>query len=79
MVSEKENRVHTFTTKDYPALLSNSILFIQPFKGDDYLIGTTKGLVLFSLKDASFRTFSEDNIYKGSQFYSCLLMKMEYG
>ncbi|MCS2336035.1 MULTISPECIES: two-component regulator propeller domain-containing protein [Bacteroides] len=72
MVSEKENRVHTFTTKDYPALLSNSILFIQPFKGDDYLIGTTKGLVLFSLKDASFRTFSEDNIYKGSQFYSCL-------
>lgn len=47
LVSEKEKRVQTFTTQDYPALLSNSILFIQPFGGDDYLIGTTKGLVLF--------------------------------
>ncbi|MGJ0982601.1 two-component regulator propeller domain-containing protein, partial [Bacteroides ovatus] len=49
-----------------------SILFIQPFGGDDYLIGTTKGLVLFSLKKNSFRTFSEENVYKGTQFYSCL-------
>ncbi|KAA4287687.1 helix-turn-helix domain-containing protein, partial [Bacteroides ovatus] len=46
--------------------------FIQPFGGDDYLIGTTKGLVLFSLKKNSFRTFSEENVYKGTQFYSCL-------
>lgn len=72
LVSEKEKRVQTFTTQDYPALLSNSILFIQPFGGDDYLIGTTKGLVLFSLKKNSFRTFSEENVYKGTQFYSCL-------
>lgn len=72
LVSEKERRVRTFTTKDYPALLSNSILFIQPFKGTDYLIGTTKGLVVFSLKDNSFKTFSEEGIYKGTQFYSCL-------
>lgn len=72
LVSEAEKRVQTFTTQDYPALLSNSILFIQPFGGDDYLIGTTKGLVLFSLKKNSFRTFSEENVYKGSQFYSCL-------
>ena len=72
MVSEAEKRVQTFTTQDYPALLSNSILFIQPFGGDDYLIGTTKGLVLFSLKKNSFRTFSEENVYKGTQFYSCL-------
>ena len=73
LVSEKENRVRTFTTQDYPALLSNSILFIQPFGGgDDYLIGTTKGLVLFSLKETSFRAFSEENVYKGTQFYSCL-------
>ena len=72
MVSEKEKRVQTFTTQDYPALLSNSILFIQPFGGDDYLIGTTKGLVLYSLKKNSFRIFSEENVYKGTQFYSCL-------
>ena len=72
MVSEAEKRVQTFTTQDYPALLSNSILFIQPFGGDDYLIGTTKGLVLFSLKKNSFRTFSEENVYRGTQFYSCL-------
>ena len=72
LVSEKEKRVQTFTTQDYPALLSNSILFIQPFGGDDYLICTTKGLVLFSLKKNSFRTFSEENVYKGTQFYSCL-------
>ena len=72
LVSEKEKRVQTFTTQDYPALLSNSILFIQPFGGDDYLIGTTKGLVLYSLKKNSFRTFSEENVYKGTQFYSCL-------
>ena len=72
LVSEKEKRVQTFTTQDYPALLSNSILFIQPFGGDDYLIGTTKGLVLFSNKKNSFRTFSEENVYKGTQFYSCL-------
>lgn len=72
LVSEKEKRVQTFTTQDYPTLLSNSILFIQPFGGDDYLIGTTKGLVLFSLKKNSFRTFSEENVYKGTQFYSCL-------
>ena len=72
LVSEKEKRVQTFTTQDYPALLSNSILFFQPFGGDDYLIGTTKGLVLFSLKKNSFRTFSEENVYKGTQFYSCL-------
>lgn len=72
LVSEKEKRVQTFTTQDYPALLSNSILFIQPFGGDDYLIGTTKELVLFSLKKNSFRTFSEENVYKGTQFYSCL-------
>ena len=72
LVSEKEKRVQTCTTQDYPALLSNSILFIQPFGGDDYLIGTTKGLVLFSLKKNSFRTFSEENVYKGTQFYSCL-------
>lgn len=72
LVSEAEKRVQTFTTQDYPALLSNSILFIQPFGGDDYLIGTTKGLVLFSLKKNSFRTFSEENVYKGTQFYSCL-------
>lgn len=72
LVSEKEKRVQTFTTQDYPALLSNSILFIQPFGGDDYLIGTTKGLVLFSLKKNSFRTFSEENVYRGTQFYSCL-------
>lgn len=72
LVSEKEKRVQTFTTQDYPALLSNSILFIQPFGGDDYLIGTTKGLVLYSLKKNSFRIFSEENVYKGTQFYSCL-------
>ena len=72
LVSEAEKRVQTFTTQDYPALLSNSILFIQPFGGDDYLIGTTKGLVLFSLKKNSFRTFSEENVYRGTQFYSCL-------
>lgn len=72
LVSEAEKCVQTFTTQDYPALLSNSILFIQPFGGDDYLIGTTKGLVLFSLKKNSFRTFSEESVYKGSQFYSCL-------
>lgn len=72
LVSEAEKRVQTFTTQDYSALLSNSILFIQPFGGDDYLIGTTKGLVLFSLKKNSFRTFSEENVYRGTQFYSCL-------
>ena len=72
LVSEKEKRVQTFTTQDYPALLSNSILFIQPFGGNDYLIGTTKGLVLYSLKKNSFRIFSEENVYKGTQFYSCL-------
>ena len=72
LVSEKEKRVQTFTTQDYPALLSNSILLIQPFGGDDYLIGTTKGLVLYSLKKNSFRIFSEENVYKGTQFYSCL-------
>lgn len=72
LVSEAEKRVQTFTTQNYPALLSNSILFIQPFGGDDYLIGTTKGLVLFSLKKNSFRTFSEESVYRGTQFYSCL-------
>lgn len=72
LVSEKENSVRTFITKDYPNLPSNSILFIQPFEGDDYLIGTTKGLVLFSLKKITFRKFSEENVYRGTQFYSCL-------
>ena len=36
------------------------------------MIGTTKGLVLYSLKRNSFRIFSEENVYKGTQFYSCL-------
>lgn len=72
LASEREKKVRFFTTKEYAALLSNSILFITPFKDNDYLIGTTKGLVLFSLKGTTFRNLSEEEVYKGTQFYSCL-------
>lgn len=70
-VSERDNKVHYFTSKEYSVLKSNIILFIYPFRGD-YLIGTAEGVLLFSETSFSFRRFSDEKIYQSAEFYCCL-------
>jgi len=68
-VQKDKKDLYYFTTQNTQILLSNTILFLYPYR-DKVIVGTYTGLYLFDPDNLSFALFGDDDIFKNETFYA---------